>query len=191
MEEITSKNETGQLAKEPTAPASPETPSTQEIPFKPVPEATALIQETPAASQPSTQPTLTPEPSPPGEPLPLEITIPPETVTPPPSQTTQPLETSKIEVPPTATPIQSTTPSPASLKDLMASIRQLKSKKREARLEKILAYARQQGKITNNDIQRLLRVSDATATRYAQALIRRDLLKKSSGRTKGVYYEPL
>lgn len=65
--------------------------------------------------------------------------------------------------------------------------RQTRIRKRELRLEKMFAYAREKGKVTNDEIQKLLRVSDATATRYAAELFRRGLVEKV-GRGRAAYY---
>ncbi len=71
--------------------------------------------------------------------------------------------------------------------DFRARMREAKIRKREARLEKILSFVREKGKITNDEVQKLLRVSDATATRYLRELVNRGLLRKG-GATRGVYY---
>ena len=71
--------------------------------------------------------------------------------------------------------------------EIMASLRQQKANKREVRLQKIIGVAREKGRITNNNIQKLLRVSDATATRYAHELINRGLLQKLGSRKATSY----
>lgn len=53
---------------------------------------------------------------------------------------------------------------------LQASVEKKRAKKRE-RLEKIYTLAAQRSSITNNDVQILLGVSDATATRYLEELV--------------------
>jgi Fic family protein len=70
----------------------------------------------------------------------------------------------------------------------MRELRQRKSNKREAKFQKIIDLARQQGRITNDEIQKLLRVSDATAARYAHELVIRGLLKKV-GRGRISHYQ--
>ncbi|MDP3696540.1 MAG: hypothetical protein Q8R55_00740 [Candidatus Taylorbacteria bacterium] len=45
-------------------------------------------------------------------------------------------------------------------------------------------------KITNDDVQKLLHVSDATATRYLKELVRQDQLKQSNA-GRGSVYEPM
>ncbi|MBC7074134.1 MarR family transcriptional regulator [Candidatus Parcubacteria bacterium] len=102
---------------------------------------------------------------------PTEETKIPETPSEPPSQ----LETQPIAQSPSF--------------DFRILARQAKERKREKRLQKLLEFARKKGKITNDEIEKFLHVSDATATRYAKELVRRGLLKKS-GKTKSTYYEP-
>ena len=57
-------------------------------------------------------------------------------------------------------------------------------KKLEKHLEKILAHARAEGSVTNSDVVKLLRVSDATASRYLAALVSRgQLVQNGKGRS--------
>ena len=63
-----------------------------------------------------------------------------------------------------------------------------KAAKKEKKLTKLLDFIRKQGSATNNEIQKHLGISDATATRYAQELVRRGLLKKT-GATRAVKYQ--
>lgn len=77
---------------------------------------------------------------------------------------------------------------PMPLFDFRQRIKEAKQKKIETRLSKIMDFVRQNGSITNDQIQKLLRVSDATASRYARILVIRNLLKKS-GKTKSVKYD--
>ena len=51
--------------------------------------------------------------------------------------------------------------------------------RRQARLEKIMALAEKKGSIGNDDVEKLLRVSDSTATRYLFALVRDGKLKQT------------
>ena len=54
---------------------------------------------------------------------------------------------------------------------LQASVEKRRAKKREG-LEKIIALAAHKGSIKNNDVELLLHVSDATATRYLEELVK-------------------
>jgi hypothetical protein len=62
--------------------------------------------------------------------------------------------------------------------------------RKRAKLGKIMELAIQKKAITNDDVQKLVRVSDATATRYLSELVRQGKLKqvKAGASTK---YEPL
>lgn len=62
--------------------------------------------------------------------------------------------------------------------------------RKEARLVKVVELAKEKGQITNDDIERLSLVSDATASRYGTILVQRGLLKRE-GKGRGVVYFPL
>jgi|SRR3989344_1179276 len=47
------------------------------------------------------------------------------------------------------------------------------------------------GRVTNDDIQKLLGVSDATATRYLETLEKEGLIRQVGGEGRGVYYEKI
>ena len=62
------------------------------------------------------------------------------------------------------------------------------ARKKDARLAKIIEYAKAHGgKITNDEIEKLLHVSDATASRYAKVLVDRSLLR-ADGKGRGASY---
>lgn len=61
------------------------------------------------------------------------------------------------------------------------------ARKKQEHLDKIIAYARAKPRITNDEIEKLLRVSDATASRYTKILIARRVLQKE-GKGRGVNY---
>lgn len=62
--------------------------------------------------------------------------------------------------------------------------------RRAERLEKIVQLAREKRVITNDDVEKLLKVSDSTATRYLNALVLSARLKRS-GSDGGAVYEPV
>lgn len=70
---------------------------------------------------------------------------------------------------------------------LMKAKEKIQFRKR-AKLEKIMALAQGREKITNDDAQKLLRVSDATATRYLSELVKQGRLRRV-GPAKRPYYE--
>lgn len=61
---------------------------------------------------------------------------------------------------------------------------------KEVRVAKVLALFRKQNKITNNDVEQLLDVSDRTATRYLDELEDEGLIRKH-GKTRSTYYTKL
>lgn len=59
--------------------------------------------------------------------------------------------------------------------------------RKEARLAKVVELTKRKGRITNDDIEKLLHVSDATASRYGMILVQRGLLRRE-GKGRGVGY---
>lgn len=57
-----------------------------------------------------------------------------------------------------------------------------------AKLEELIGKKSQEEKITNDEVQKLLKVSDATAERYLQELESKGLIKQSGVIGKNVYY---
>jgi len=54
--------------------------------------------------------------------------------------------------------------------------------------KKIITLAKQKNKLTNNDVEKLLGVSDATATRYLDSLEQQDTLIQHGKTGRSVYY---
>lgn len=142
------------------------------------------------SEQPSVFETKPTEPAPtPVEPLPtLETSASVE----PPSTPTEP-QSAPTPPPPSPTPIpQSPSSEPAQPhpRSLLQRAREKIQFRKKVKLEKIVALAAKKRSITNNDIEKLLRVSDATATRYLAELVRQGQLKRF-GTTAGIRYEPI
>lgn len=57
--------------------------------------------------------------------------------------------------------------------------------------QKILEHLKKQGKITNNDVERVAGVSDSTATRYLQQLEDEGKIKQVGKTGKHTYYEKI
>jgi len=81
------------------------------------------------------------------------------------------------------------------IKNLLLKAKEMIQFRKRKKLEKILELAKQkttatagQGKITNNDIQKLLRVSDATATRYLSQLVKEGRLTRQ-GNPRDAFYQ--
>ena len=62
------------------------------------------------------------------------------------------------------------------------------SKKKKKNKEAISRYIREHGKIANNDAERLLKVSDATATNYLEELEQEGIVEQM-GQGRSVYYQ--
>lgn len=62
-------------------------------------------------------------------------------------------------------------------------------KEKQEKKEKILNELQNKQKITNNDVEKLLNVSDATATRYLDELEKQGKIKQIGKTGKHVYYE--
>ncbi|TSC85586.1 MAG: hypothetical protein G01um10148_972 [Parcubacteria group bacterium Gr01-1014_8] len=61
--------------------------------------------------------------------------------------------------------------------------------RKKGRLDKIIELARRKGSIVNNDVEMLLKVSDATASRYLAELVKQGTLRQKGVRA-GTTYEP-
>ena len=64
-----------------------------------------------------------------------------------------------------------------------------RNQEHEANKQKILNFLKISGELRNNDIEKLLSVSDATATRYLEELENEGVLDQISKTGKGVYYK--
>jgi len=60
--------------------------------------------------------------------------------------------------------------------------------KKEKAKEKVLEFLRANKRVTNNDIEKLLGVSDATATRYLEALEAEGKIEQQGKTGQSVYY---
>lgn len=72
--------------------------------------------------------------------------------------------------------------------DLVAANAKIQSTKRK-RMDKIMARLSEKGRITNDEVEKLLRVSDATATRYLETLEKENRIKQTGKTGTGVFYE--
>jgi predicted HTH transcriptional regulator len=99
-----------------------------------------------------------------------------------------PQETLPISPPPQ--PEIQTQPEPSRLRQLwqkaLEKIRERKSK----RLEKILQLAKEKREITNDDVEKLLHVSDRAASRYLNELVRQGRLKRIGPPSHAKYQLP-
>ena len=127
----------------------------------------------PAPSEPATTPVA------PVEPIPTPPQPAPEPVVPPiitPSASAK----ASADVPPPPDPLRSL------LAKAMAKIQFHK----QAKLKKVMVLAKERGQVANDDVQKLLRVSDATATRYLGQLVKTGRLQMI-GHPRNASYKPI
>ncbi len=65
-----------------------------------------------------------------------------------------------------------------------------RKEKKEKAKERILEFVRTNKRVTNNDVEKLLGVSDATATNYFQELEEEGRLEQKGETGRNVYYTP-
>ena len=155
-----------------------------------------------------------PDETPPTTPLPEPISVPPEAAVGEPAKTENGLEAPLMapEAPPNPVPpIPAETslsapepqnppvppaPIPVPIEPLRTHPRSFLAKalesiqlRKRAKLEKIVKLATAKSSITNDQVEKLLRVSDATATRYLVQLVKEGRLRKV-GKESQTRYEP-
>jgi len=121
-------------------------------------------------------------------------TEPEATQTPPETQTAQvpvneplPPEVEPIAPPQAASaPVAATPTHPA--RDLLVKARATIQDRKRKKLEKILELLGKKEKITNDEVEKLLHVSDATATRYLSALEKEGKIQQVGKTGKAVEY---
>ncbi|MDP2704266.1 MAG: HTH domain-containing protein [bacterium] len=74
------------------------------------------------------------------------------------------------------------------VRDILAKAKAKIQSKKKAKLEKILQALNSKTKITNDEVEKLLHVSDATATRYLSALEKEGKIIQVGKQGKGVLY---
>lgn len=153
-----------------------------ETPAAPVVTPVESASTAPATSKEETPAAASPPPSSPAPELPE------------PAPELPPIETPTPEIPqpsPAPQPTQPTNPTataPITIKDrLYAALEKIQFRKR-AKLNKILLLAAKKRSIKNDDVEKLLKVSDATASRYLRQLVQEGRLRRS-GMTSSIVYE--
>lgn len=98
-----------------------------------------------------------------------------------------PSQPEPIDIPPFENP-----PSPASAgrsgRDLLVKARATIQQRKQKKLEKVLEFLNAKDKITNDEVEKLLHVSDATATRYLSALEQQGKIKQVGKTGKSIVY---
>ena len=77
------------------------------------------------------------------------------------------------------------------IRNLLAKASAKIQSKKKAKLEKIMQALTTKNKITNDEVEKLLRVSDATATRYLSALAKEGKIKQVGKTGTGVVYQKI
>jgi len=75
--------------------------------------------------------------------------------------------------------------------ELLVMARNAMQFRKRKKLDKVMTLFLKQSKITNNEVEKFLHVSDATATRYLSILEKEGKIKQSGKTGKGVKYEKL
>src|SRR3989344_799688 len=171
------------MSDETSQPTPPENPAPQEPVAVPEnipqlsPEASAGKAETQLTESTPTQEITTPESYPQifTEPD-ITITKTPDTVT-----ITEIMEP-KAPVPEPTKPDQK-----SFLKSLLPKLKEKLSFRTEKRLSKIIELARKNGEIQNDEVEKLLHVSDASASRYLSKLVQRGNLRVSGSKNHAKY----
>ena len=150
------------------------------------PPEVATAPTEPEATQSEPQPTETPTAQ-----VPVNEPLPPEP--PPPHEATegQSEPNTPAPEPPQAAASAPATPAPAVAhvgRDLLVKARATIQERKRKKLEKILEALTVKGKITNDEVEKLLHVSDATATRYLSALEKEGKIQQVGKTGKAVEY---
>lgn len=158
------------------------------------PEETTASEPSPAAEAPApvAEPVMPPE----TPPAPAEATPVPETAQPatptaqiPPNEPIEP-EAEPIEH--TPEPPSAAAPVPTgivhSARDLLNKARVAIQDRKRKKRDKIMTALNAKNKITNDEVEKLLHVSDATATRYLSALEKEGKIKQVGRTGTGVAY---
>jgi predicted HTH transcriptional regulator len=119
----------------------------------------------------------------------------PITTSPPPVESTPSPQGEDEEIlsPPSSIPTVKISPAPVAISAITSLLLKAKEKiqfRKRNKLDKILALAKKQGRVTNQMIEQLLRVSDATATRYLSQLVKEGKLRRV-GKLRRPFYEPI
>ncbi len=157
--------------------------SAPQAPSEPLPQAEATPSE-PAKPVEQTAQSSTSETAPetPTAHIPANEPLPPDS---------EPIVIPPFDNSPTPTP-QAPAPSPASAgrsgRDLLVKARQTIQERKQKKLQKILELLDVKKKITNDEVEKLLHVSDATATRYLSALEKQGKIRQVGRTGKAVVY---
>ena len=171
------------MAEEPQEPQTAQVPVSE--PITPTPPEPLPPAEAQAPSEPA-QPVIeaTPEPTP-SEPL-QTAQINPAEVEKAAQAASEPAPTPQPQAP--APPAPTTPPNQSHSRELLAKGRAKVQEKKLKKLDKIMELLNTKDKVSNADVEKLLRVSDATATRYLSALQKQGKIRKVGKTGRSVFY---
>ncbi|MEA2089091.1 MAG: winged helix-turn-helix transcriptional regulator [Patescibacteria group bacterium] len=75
------------------------------------------------------------------------------------------------------------------IKSLLKKAREHIQKRRQKRLDKILIALKEKNKLSNREIKKIVRISEATITRYMDILEKQNKVKQIGKEGRSVYYE--
>src|SRR3989338_8711406 len=160
-----------------------QTPIPEPTPPEPAQEAPAAVEMPAPAPTEATTPETAPSAQSSGEPT---QTAQPETPTAQMGRS-EPLPNQQPASQPSA-PTQATAPIVHRGRDVLTKARATIQDRKHKKLEKILEALTAKGKITNDEVEKLLHVSDATATRYLSALEKEGKIQQVGKTGKAVKY---
>ncbi|MDO8590474.1 MAG: DeoR family transcriptional regulator [bacterium] len=181
------------MAEEPKEPQTAQVPVSEPItsaPPEPLPQAEA--QAPSESEQPVSE--ATPEPAT-SEPL-QTAQINPDEVEKAAQAASEPVPAPQPQAPappaPTTPSIKPNSPSSAEAtegrRELLAKGRAKVQEKKQKKLDKIMELLNTKDKVSNADVEKLFRVSDATATRYLSALQKQGKIRKVGKTGRSVFY---
>ena len=159
---------------------------------EPTPAAPSETTPVPAIEQPAPLPTPEAEANEPAQPV--SEAAPEAVAAEPRSEPEIPEPESASRMQGAASAAQPTTPSPTSntspqaARDLLVKARAKIQTKKQIKLEKVMTLFNTKEKITNDDVEKLLHVSDATALRYLKELVKQGKIQRVGKTGAGVEY---
>ena len=171
----------------PQNPISTENPSptSPQEPTEPTPENTRVSESAEATQEPQEAQGSDFEPKVESEPLPKNDQNEPESE----SSQEPKNEPENASEPQTAqTPVNEPLAKKSFARELLIKARNAIQFRKRKKLDRIMSLFLKQSKITNDEVEKLLHVSDATATRYLSELEKEGKIKQNSKTGKGVSY---
>jgi len=152
-----------------------ETDQTQSIPKKDSP------QQEPPPTEPNPSSTEATPDTPAEEPPAVDLDV--EKETSPPEETSQPEST-----PSPSAKATEDVPPPSFIQTLLIKARAKIQERKQKKLDKIIELLETKPQITNQDVQKLLRISRATSFRYLDILEKQNKIKQVGNTGKWVFY---